>query len=167
MEQGFAVNEGVPTAESPTVLEVVQTAESPVTNEDVPTAESPAALEVVPTAESPVTNENIPTVQSPTALEVVPTDESPVTNEDVPTNESPAEVVGVPTAESPTPRKSRDGLEIHRNARNPLVKSGHMANEGDESQVNSLSPSNIEIQTPEESLSLSIWEMREPRDQHP
>ena len=32
------------------------------------------------------------------------------------------------------------------NSRNLLVASGHMANEGDESQVNSLSPSNINIQ---------------------
>ena len=51
LEQGVAGNEGVPTAESRTALEVAPTAESPVTNEGVPTAESPNALEVVPTTE--------------------------------------------------------------------------------------------------------------------
>ena len=90
LEQGVAVNEGVPTNESPT------------------------ALEVVPTAESPVTNEGVPTAESPTALEIVPTAESPVTNEDVPTYEPPTEVVGVPTDESPTPRKSRNEREIFK-----------------------------------------------------
>ena len=50
LEQGVAGNEGVPTAESPTALDVVLTAESPVTNEGVPTTESPTALEVVLTA---------------------------------------------------------------------------------------------------------------------
>ena len=82
----------------------------------------------------------------PTALEVVPTAESPVTNDDIPTNEPPTEVVGVPTAESPTQRKSRNKRAIRRNSRNLLVASGHMANKGDESQVNSLLPSNIDIQ---------------------
>ena len=105
LEQGVAVNEGVPTSESPT------------------------ALEVVPTAESPVTNEGVPTAESPTALEVVPTAESPDTNEDVPTNESPTEVVVVPTAESPTPRKSRDECSIHIKSKNLLMSSGHTANE--------------------------------------
>ena len=53
LEQGVAVNEGVPTAESPTLLEVVPTAESTVTNEDVPTNEYPTEVVGVPTAESP------------------------------------------------------------------------------------------------------------------
>ena len=44
LEQGVAVNEGVPTAELPTILEVVPTAESPVTNEDVPTDGSPTEV---------------------------------------------------------------------------------------------------------------------------
>ena len=91
-------------------------------------------------------NEGVPTAESPTALEVVPTTELPVTNEDVPTDESPTEVVGVPTAESPTPQKSRNKRAIRRNSRNLLVVSGHMANEGDESQGKSLSPLNINIQ---------------------
>ena len=82
----------------------------------------------------------------PTALEVGPTAESPVTNDDIPTNEPPTEVVGVPTAESPTQRKSRNKRAIRRNSRNLLVASGHMANKGDESQVNSILPSNINIQ---------------------
>ena len=47
------------------------------------------------------------------------------------------------SAESPTQRTYREKWTIHRNARNP---SGHMANEGDDIQVNSLSPSNINIQ---------------------
>ena len=101
---------------------------------------------VVPTVESPVTNEGVPTAESPTALEFVPTAESPVTNENVPTDESPTEVVGEPTAESPTPRKSRDKRAIWINTRNLLVESGYIENEGDEIQVNSLSPSNINIQ---------------------
>ena len=53
MEQGVAVNEGVPIAESPTAMEVVPTAESPITNEDVPTDESPTEVVGVPTSESP------------------------------------------------------------------------------------------------------------------
>ena len=53
MEQGVAVNEGVPTAESPTALEVVLTAELPVTNEDVLTDESPTEVVGVPAAELP------------------------------------------------------------------------------------------------------------------
>ena len=121
MEQGVAGNEGVPTAKSPTVMEVV------------------------PTAESPITNKGVPTDESPNKLEVVPTTESKIKNKDVPTNEPLTEVVGKPTAESPTARKSRDKQAIRRNARNPLVATGHMENEGDESQVNSLSPSNIDI----------------------
>ena len=88
-------------------------------------------------------NEGVPTAESPTALEVVPTAELPVANEDVLTDKSPTEVVVEPTAESPTPRKSRNKRAICRNVRNP---SGHMKNEGDESQVNSLSPSNKNIQ---------------------
>ena len=44
LEQGIAVNEGIPTAESPTTLEVVPTAELLVTNEGVPTSELPTAL---------------------------------------------------------------------------------------------------------------------------
>ena len=52
LEQGIAVNEGVPTAESPTVLEFVPTAESSVTKEDVPTDESPTKVVGVPTTES-------------------------------------------------------------------------------------------------------------------
>ena len=67
-------------------------------------------------------------------------------NEGVPTAESPTELVGVPNTESATPQKFHDKRSIHRNARNPLVASGNMENEGDESQVNSLSPSNIDIQ---------------------
>ena len=121
MEQGVAVNVGVPTSESPAALEIVPTAESPMKNKGVPTAESPTALDDVPTAESPIKNKGVPTAESPTALEVVP------------------------TAESPTPRKCRDEREIYRNARNLLVTLGHMTNEGDESQVKSLSPSNINI----------------------
>ena len=83
-------------------------------------------------------------------MEVVLTAESPNTylarpildqrfseNEGVPTAESPTTKMEVlPTAESPTSQTSRDEREICRNAKNP---SGHMANEGDESQVNSLS----------------------------
>ena len=53
LEQVVAVNEGVPTAESPTVLVVVPTSELPVTNEDVRTHEYPTEVVVVPTAESP------------------------------------------------------------------------------------------------------------------
>ena len=53
LEKGVAINEGVPTAESPTALETVPTAESPVTNKDVPTDESPTEVVVVLTAESP------------------------------------------------------------------------------------------------------------------
>ena len=100
-----------------------------------------------PTLEQGVkVNEGVPTSESPTALEVVSTAELPVTNEDVQTDETPTEVVGVTTTESPTPQKSRNEREICRNARNLLLTSGHMANEGDESQVNSISPSNINIQ---------------------
>ena len=91
-------------------------------------------------------NEGVPTAESPTALEVVPTTESTVTNKDVLTDEPPTEVVGLTAAESPTPQTSRDEQAIRRNARNPLVALGNMANEEDESQVNSLSPSNIYIQ---------------------
>ena len=69
-------------------------------------------------------------------------------NEGVPTAESPTVKMEVlPTAESPTPQTSRDKREIRRNAKNPL---GHMANEGYESQVNSLSPSTINIEKQEE-----------------
>ena len=93
-----------------------------------------------------VINELVLTAESPTSLEVVPTAEPPVTNKYVPTNESPTEVVGVPTAESPTPRKSLNKRAIHRNNRKQLVASRHISNEGDESQVSSLSPSNIDIQ---------------------
>ena len=46
----------------------------------------------------------------------------------------------VPTAESPTQRTSREERKIRRNARNT---SGHIANEGDESKFDSLSPSKI------------------------
>ena len=100
-----------------------------------------------PTLEQGVAvNEGVLTAESPTVLEVVPAAESPVTNEDVPTDEYPTEVVGVRTAESSTLQKSRDERAIHRNARNPLVALGHMENEGYENQVNSLSPSNIDIQ---------------------
>ena len=64
-------------------------------------------------------------------------------NEGVPTAESPtAKMEVVPTAESTTPRTSRDEQEIRRNAKNP---SGNMANDGDEIQVNSLSPTTINI----------------------
>ena len=111
-----------------------------VLNEGVSTVESTNTLEVVPTSESTITNEEVLTAESPTALEVVPTAESLITHEDVPTDESPTEVVGEPTAELPTPQKSLEEQAICRNARNLLVKSRHMENEGDESQVNSLSP---------------------------
>ena len=90
-------------------------------------------------------NEGVPTAESPTALDVVPTAESPVTNKDVTTDESPTEVVGVPTTESPTLQKFRDEQAFRINARNLLVELGHMVNEGNESQVNSLLPSNIDI----------------------
>ena len=64
-------------------------------------------------------------------------------NEGVTTAESPtAKMEVVPTAESPTPRTSRDERAIRRNFKNP---SGNMSNEGDEIQVNSLSPSTISI----------------------
>ena len=53
LEQGVAVNEGVPTTESPTVMEVVPISESPVTNKDVPTDKSPTEVLGVQTAESP------------------------------------------------------------------------------------------------------------------
>ena len=56
------------------------------------------------------------------------------------------EFVGEPTSESPTSQKSRDRRSIRRNARNLIVASVHMTNEVDEIQVNSLSPSNINIQ---------------------
>ena len=102
---------------------------------------------ISPTLEQGVAvNEGVLTAESPTALEVVPSAESPVTNEDVPDDEPPIEVVGVPTDESLTPKKSRNERAIRRNVRNLLVASGHMENEGYESQVNSLSPSNIDIQ---------------------
>ena len=102
-------------------------------------------------------NDGVPTVEAPTAeMEVVPTAESPNTflarpifdqrfaeNEGVPTAESPTNKMEVvPTAESPTPQTSRDKRKIRRNTKNP---SGHMANEGDEIQINSLSPSTINI----------------------
>ena len=53
MKQDVVINNGVPTAESPTALEVVLTDESPVKNEDVPTDESPTEVVRVLTAESP------------------------------------------------------------------------------------------------------------------
>ena len=98
-------------------------------NEGEPTDESPTAeLEVVPTAESPNTFIARPIL-----------DQRFVENEGVPTDESPAtKMEVVPTDESPNKRTSRDEREIRRNARNPL---GHMANEGDESKFESLSPS--------------------------
>ena len=46
----------------------------------------------------------------------------------------------VPTAESPTVKTSCEERAILRNARNP---SGHMANEGDASEFDSLSPSKL------------------------
>ena len=58
--------------------------------------------------------------------------------------------MGVLTAESPTRQKSHDNQEISRNSSNLLVASGHIENEGDDSQVNSLSPSNINIQNSKE-----------------
>ena len=102
-------------------------------------------------------NEGVTTDESPTAeMEVVPTAESPNTflarpildqrfaeNEGVLTAESPtSKIEVVSTAESPTQRTSREKQAIRRNARN---QSGHMANEGDESQFNSLSPSTINL----------------------
>ena len=100
-------------------------------NEGEPTAESPnEETEVVPTAESPKTfiartilNQRF------SENEGVPTDESPVAN-----------MEGVPNSESPNKRISREEREIRRNARNP---SGHMANEGDEREFDSLSPSKL------------------------
>ena len=53
LEQGVAVNEGVPTAESPTTMEVLLTVESFVKNWYVPTNESPTEVVGVPTTESP------------------------------------------------------------------------------------------------------------------
>ena len=53
LEQGVALNEGVPTAELPTVLEVVPNSESFVTNKDLPTNEYPTEVVGIPTAESP------------------------------------------------------------------------------------------------------------------
>ena len=96
-------------------------------NEGVPTAESPTAeMEVVPTAESPNTFIARPIL-----------DQRFAENEGVLTAGSPtAKMEVVPTAESPTQRTSREKQAIRRNARN---QSGHMANEGDESQFNSLS----------------------------
>ena len=66
LEQGVAGNEGVPTSESPTTLEVVPNVESPnplksrdkqaiLRKKGLMTAESPTTLEVVP-REHPVTN---------------------------------------------------------------------------------------------------------------
>ena len=100
-------------------------------NEGVPTAESPTAeMEVVPTAESPNTFLARPILDQIFAEnEGVPTDESPAYNMEV-----------VPTSESPNKRTSREERAIRRNTRNP---SGHMANEGDESIFDSLSPSKI------------------------
>ena len=92
-----------------------------------------------PTLEQGVAvNEGVLTAESPTTLEIVPTAEFPVTNNDVPTNESPTEVVGLPTAESPTLQESRDEQAILRNARNLLVASGHMENEGAQSSTSLL-----------------------------
>ena len=100
-----------------------------------------------PTLEQGVAvNKGVPTAELPTALDVVPNAELSVTSKYVPTDESPTEVVVVPTTESPTPQKSCDEQAIRRKSRKLLVASVHMANEGDESQVNSLSPSNINIQ---------------------
>ena len=101
-----------------------------------------------------VENEGVPTAESPTTkMEVVPTSESLniflamdqrfAETEGVPTSESPtAKMEVVPTAESTTMQTSRDEQAIHRNVNNPL---GHMVNEGDEIQINSLSPSTINI----------------------
>ena len=91
-----------------------------------------------------VENEGVPTAESPTAeMEVVPTAESPNTFLARPIlDQIFAEKERVKTAESPTPRTSREERTIRRNAKNP---SGNMANEGDESQVNSLSPLTINI----------------------
>ena len=58
LEQVVAVNEGVPTAESPTALEVVPTSESPVTNKYVPTNEPPTEVVGVLTTESPTLQKN-------------------------------------------------------------------------------------------------------------
>ena len=97
-------------------------------NEGEPTAESPTKeTKVVPTAESPNTFIARPIL-----------DQRFAENEGVPTDESPdAKMEGVPTAESPNKRTSCEEREIRRNVRNP---SGHMANEGDESKFDSLSP---------------------------
>ena len=60
-------------------------------------------------------------------------------NEGVPTAESPtSNMEVVPNAESTAQRTSSDERAIRRNAKNP---SEHMANEGDESKFDSLSPS--------------------------
>ena len=133
-------------------MEVEQTAESPKNNQTFPTgstldqrfaenegertAESHAAkMEVEQIAESPDNHQTFPTRPI--------FDQRFVVNEGVPTAEShAAKMEVVPTAESPTPQTSRDERVIRRNAKNP---SGHIANEGDEIQVNSLSPSPINI----------------------
>ena len=100
-----------------------------VENEGELTAESPTAeTEVVPTAESPNTFIARPILDQRFAEnEVVPTDEPPAAKMEV-----------VPTAESPNKRSSCEEREIQINTRNP---SEHMANEGDESKFDSLSPS--------------------------
>ena len=105
-------------------------------NEGVLNAESPTAnMEVQQTAESHNNNQTFPTRPI--------LDQRFVENEGVPTAESPSSKMEVvPTAKSPTPRTSRDEQAICRNAKNPL---GQIENEGDESQVNSLSPSIINI----------------------
>ena len=73
MDQIFAENEGVPTAESPTAkMEVEQTSESPNNNQTFPTRpildQRFVENEGVPTVESPFAeNEGVPTAESPTA----------------------------------------------------------------------------------------------------
>ena len=105
-------------------------------NEGERTAESHTAkMEVEQTAESPNNNQTFP--KRPIL------DQRFVENEEVPTAESPTDKMEVVrTDESPTPKTSRDEWAIHRNSNNP---SGHMENEGDESQFNSLSPSKNNI----------------------
>ena len=53
MEQGVAINEVVPAAESPNALEVLPTTELTVTKKDVLTNESSTGVVGEPTAESP------------------------------------------------------------------------------------------------------------------
>ena len=105
-------------------------------NEGVTTDESPTAnMKVEQISKSPNKNQTFPT--RPLLDQIF------VESEGVLTTESPtAKMEVVLTAESPTLQTSCDKRAICRNTRNP---SGHMVNEGDEIQFNSLSPLKINI----------------------